>query len=52
MEAGVVRGADKQMVPAVLDGGAGVLEDGEVGRPTGREVAHGATLPDDLGLLR
>ena len=44
---GVERGADEQMVPAVLNGGAGVLEDCQGGGPTGREVAHGATLPDE-----
>jgi hypothetical protein len=49
MEVRVVRGADDEMVPAVLNGGDGVLKDGEVGRPSGREVTHGATVPDDFG---
>jgi len=35
------------MVPAVFNDRAGVFEDGEVGRPAGREVTHGARLPDE-----
>jgi hypothetical protein len=41
-----VRGADDQVVPVVLNDGAGVLEDGEVCCPAGREGAHAATLPE------
>jgi hypothetical protein len=52
MEVGIVWGADEQVIPAVLNGGARVLEDGEVGRPAGREVAHAATLPDHLRKVR
>ena len=37
------------MVPMVIDAGAHEFEDGKVGRPAGRQVAHAPTLAGDLG---
>jgi hypothetical protein len=49
LKSGLAGVPDEQLVPAVLNGGVGVLEDSEVVRLTGREVEHCATLPNSLG---